>query len=111
MNGGHNAPATLRSFITRSDHGVGAVPHFYFLTGARQALKKVWSDYGITVQIVHIGTLIHSDAMYFIAPGGAERYQVTPFANERTNGTGSLPAATVARWGKGIAAYAEKAAG
>lgn len=44
------------------------------------------------------------------APGGAERYEATPYANMRPNGAGWLPAITISQWGRGIAQFAEAAA-
>ena len=46
--------------------------------------------------------------MEFIDPRGDLRYRATPFADESTTGTFSLPAASIARWGQGIATYAEQ---
>jgi hypothetical protein len=46
--------------------------------------------------------------MAFIDSQGDLRYRATPFADESTTGTFSLPASSIDRWGQGIASYAER---
>ena len=111
VNAAHPAPATLRAFMDESGHGVATLPDFYYVTGSASALEQVWKDYGIKVVVnPKTGTVVHSDLMYFLAPGGAESYKATPFANMRKNGTGWLPAPMISQWGRGIAQYAAAAA-
>lgn len=100
------APADLRRAIATSGHGIGEVPTFSFLTGSPGALRRTWAAWGITVQVGQHGTVYHSEAMYFIAPGGTVRYLATPYADLRPNGTGWLPSSTIRGWGRGIAHYA-----
>lgn len=107
VNAAHNAPVWLRRFIASSGHGIGAVPTFSYLTGSPGKLRGIWSRWGITVQVAANGTVVHSEAMYFIAPGGRVRYVATPYANLRKNGTGWLPLSTITGWGNGIARYAK----
>ena len=49
--------------------------------------------------------------MVFISPDGQVVYRATPFADESASGAFSSPAATVSRWGQGIATYAERLLG
>ena len=111
VNATHNATSWLRAFIARKSPELGSVPTFRYLTGSIAALRTVWADYGITVDIdPDTGALYNSEGMYFIAPGGREIYQATPYANVRRSGIGWLPQATITQWGRGIAKYAEAAA-
>ncbi len=111
VNAAHNATYWLRSFIAEKAPALASVPTFHYLTGPPGTLRKVWASYHITVKVdPATGKVYHSEGMYFIAPGGAKRYQATPFANLRKSGTGWLPPATITQWGRGIAQYA-KAAG
>jgi cytochrome oxidase Cu insertion factor (SCO1/SenC/PrrC family) len=103
LDAAYNEPIWLRKFI--AGHGLGALP-FYYLTGSPAQLRQVWGDYGIQVQVgAPGGQISHSEAIFFIAPGGIMRYRATPYANMANNGTGWLPAATVSQWGRGIAQY------
>lgn len=108
VNAGHSSPRFLRSFIAQRGHGIATVPTFTYLTGSPAALRHIWAHYGITVKVAPDGTVYHSEAMYFISPGGAMRYVATPYANLRKNGTGWLPGPTITQWGKGIARYARR---
>lgn len=111
VNAAHPSTATLRSFMAERGHGVATLPDFYYVTGTASALKKVWADYHIKVLVnPKTGVVVHSDRLYFLAPGGAEVYKATPFANMRKNGTGWLPTPTISQWGRGIAQYAKAAA-
>lgn len=111
VNAAHNATRWLNSFITEQGPAFASLPNFYYLTGSSSALRKIWNDYKITVKVDPTsGTVEHTDAMYFLSPGGTEHYQATPYANMRKNGTGWLPPATMAQWGHGIAQYAKAVA-
>lgn len=104
VNPAHTSIADVARFT--DEHGLKAVPHFYFLTGSPSQLGPIWKTYGVQVELnPKTGTVVHSSVMYFLYTGGAMRYQATPFANERANGTGWLPPATIAQWGNGIARY------
>lgn len=109
VDAGHAGPAWLRRFEAGVGRRVSALPTFQYLTGSPAALRHVWSAYAVTVEVAPSGAVYHSDAMYFIAPGGTMRWVATPYANLRPNGTGWLPPATVVRWGAGIAHYAAAA--
>ena len=109
VNAAHNGGHWLRSFIATHGPELASVPTFHYVTGTPAALRTVWSDYHITVKVdPNTGNVYHSEGMYFIAPGGTSRYEATPFANLRKDGTGWLPTATITQWGQGIAQYAEK---
>ncbi|MDA8295732.1 MAG: SCO family protein [Actinomycetota bacterium] len=111
VNAGHRATRWLRAFIAERGHGIASIPDFYYLTGSAPALRSVWSKYHIKVEVAPSGRVVHGEALYFIAPGGTMRYEATPFANLRSNGTGWLPPATITQWGRGIARYAAAVAG
>ncbi len=90
-----------------SEQHLGTIPSWQFVTGSLQQLNPIWKAYGVTVQYnPKSGVVIHSDQVYFIGPNGHERYLATPYANQLPNGTATLPAASIARWGSGIAHYA-----
>lgn len=112
VNAAHSATRWLRAFIKQHAPGMAGVPTFHYVTGSQAALRRVWSDYGIKVKVdPQTGKVYHSEGMFFISPGGGKRYEATPFANLRKNGTGWLPKATITQWGRGIAQYAATAAG
>ena len=50
---------------------------------------------------------MHTSAVYFIGPGGTERYIATPMADHAGSGTAYLPAGQIAAWGRGIALVAK----
>jgi protein SCO1/2 len=87
--------------------GLGTLSNWHFLTSSLPNLNAVWKAYGVTVNVSRrTGLVAHNDVMYFIDPAGRLRYEATPFANESSKGAFSLPPASIARWGQGIATYA-----
>jgi len=87
--------------------GLGALPNWRMLTGPLATLDSVWRSYGVSITVDEkSGLEAHSDVMDFIDARGDLRYRATPFADESTTGTYSLPAASIARWAVGIATYA-----
>lgn len=103
VNAAHNSVAAVHTYT--AEHGMATLSDWYFLTGTPAQLSKVWKDYGVTVYRQG-NTLVHSDQLYFIGPSGHERYLATPYADQHPNGTATLPAASIAQWGRGIAHYA-----
>jgi divalent metal cation (Fe/Co/Zn/Cd) transporter len=51
--------------------------------------------------------IVHTSTVYFIGPGGTERYLAEPMADHTSNGTAYLPAGQIAAWGRGIALVAK----
>ncbi len=89
-----------------SQTGLGALPNWRMLTGPLATLNPVWKAYGVSISVAKkTGLEAHNDVMDFIDPQGDLRYRATPFADESTAGTYSLPASSVERWGQGIATY------
>jgi protein SCO1/2 len=89
--------------------GLAALPNWHFVTGPLATLNTVWKAYGVSISVNAKTRLeAHSDIMDFIDTGGFLRYRATPFANESFNGAYGLTPAAEARWGQGIAAYAER---
>ena len=77
------------------------------VTGPLTALDGIWKAYGVSISVAgKTGLEAHNDVMDFIDPQGDLRYRATPFADESTTGTFSLPPANIARWAQGIATYA-----
>lgn len=92
-------------------HGLSRLPNWYFLTGPTRQLAAVWGAYGIEVELPRgASQAIHQDYLFFVNPLGRERFLAEPFADQHRDGTGYLPAGTVARWGQGIARYLVQAA-
>ena len=90
-----------------SETGLGALSNWHMVTGPLATLNAVWKAYGISISVdKKTGLEAHNDVMAFIDGRGDLRYRATPFADEGTTGTFSLPPATIARWGQGIATYA-----
>ncbi len=102
------APASAAAART----GLATLATWHFLTSSLGNLSTVWKTYGVTVNVSRTSGLVaHTDAMYFIDPAGRLRYEATPFADESSSGVFSLPPASVARWGQGIATYAGRLLG
>jgi len=86
--------------------GLGALASWHFLTSNLDTLNSVWQAYGVSVNVSATSELVaHNDVMYFIDPRGRLRYEATPFADESSSGTFSLPPASIFRWAQGIASY------
>jgi cytochrome oxidase Cu insertion factor (SCO1/SenC/PrrC family) len=63
--------SAVRSWTDR--HGLGGEANWLFLTGSPSALQKVWSDYGVEVELDPTNrTVVHSTELYFIGPNGKE---------------------------------------
>lgn len=91
---------------------LGALPNWHMVTGPLATLNAVWKSYGVSISVsTATRTEAHSDVIDFIDPQGFLRYRATPFADESRTGTFTLPADAEARWGLGIATYAEKLVG
>jgi len=105
-------PVALSSVATSAavtQAGLGTLPSWHFLTSNLRHLTPVWKAYGVTVNVARsTGLVAHNDVMYFIDPGGHLRYEATPFADESATRAFSLPSASIARWGEGIASYAAR---
>ncbi len=101
--------ADVKAFTT--EHGLGGLHNWYFATASSATLQKIWNHYGVLVQVdTKTGTVLHGNQIYFIGPGGHERYLASPADYYIKNGTAFLPAPQLARWGRGIARYAGKLA-
>ncbi len=95
-----------------SETGLNALPNWHMVTGPLETLNSVWRSYGVSISVdKKTGLEAHNDVMEFIDMRGDVRYRATPFADETSTGTYSLPAASVGRWGQGIAAYARRLLG
>ncbi|HVA02579.1 MAG TPA: SCO family protein [Acidimicrobiales bacterium] len=103
-----SAPASTAAVRT----GLGSLATWHFLTSNLTTLNAVWRAYGVSVNVSRTsGIVAHNDVMYFVDPSGRLRYEATPFANENPTGGFSLPPASIARWGQGIATYARQSLG
>ena len=103
VNQYYASTASMASFSKA--HGLDTIPSWQFVTGPTPALKKAWSDYGITVEAPNPNAdIIHTSAVYFIDPAGKERYIAMPEVDHTKAGKSYLPAPQVKGWGKGIAA-------
>jgi protein SCO1/2 len=92
--------------------GLATLATWHFLTSDLTTLNAVWRAYGVSVNVARTSGLVaHNDVMYFVDPSGRLRYEATPFANESAAGAFSLPSASIARWGQGIATYAREVLG
>jgi cytochrome oxidase Cu insertion factor (SCO1/SenC/PrrC family) len=99
---GRTVPAVTRTVL---DH----VPNWYLLSGSLAVLNDVWRNYGLSINVSRTSHIVaHNDAMYFIGATGRLRYRAVPYSNETPSGIYNLPPADIARWGEGIAFYAEQ---
>ncbi len=91
---------------------LGALPNWYMVTGPLDQLNALWKAYGVSISVQKkTGVEAHNDVMDFIDTRGIFRERATPFADESTTGTYSLPPASITRWGQGIATYARRLVG
>jgi cytochrome oxidase Cu insertion factor (SCO1/SenC/PrrC family) len=92
-------------------HHLTAIPDWHFLTGPAAVLRAVWREYDIAVTPDRrAGALVHTPTVYFITPGGTERYTAMPVA-DHTGGAAYLPSGQISGWGQGIARVAEATLG
>ncbi|HEY5266567.1 MAG TPA: SCO family protein [Acidimicrobiales bacterium] len=78
------------------------------LSGTVNQLNKVWTSYGILIKIgTQANQISHNNALYFIGPQGKLAAFSKPFAQEDSSGKYSLDAATIHRYGEGIAVTAD----
>ena len=89
-------------------HQLITIPDWHFLTGPTAALQAVWRAYHVEVEAPNPDAdIVHTSAVYFIGPGGTERYVAIPMADHTSSGTAYLPASQIAAWGRGIALVAK----
>ncbi len=92
-----------------SETGLGTLANWHMVTGPLATLDRIWRAYGVSISVDEkTGLEAHNDVLAFIDGRGDLRYRATPFADESTTGVFSLSAASIARWGHGIASYAER---
>jgi len=90
------------------EHQLITIPDWHFFTGSAQALQAVWRGYDVTVEAPsRDADIVHTSIIYFIGPGGTERYVAAPMADHTSSGTSYLPASQITAWGRGIAQVAE----
>jgi cytochrome oxidase Cu insertion factor (SCO1/SenC/PrrC family) len=88
-------------------HQLDTIPDWHFFTGPVPALRAVWRDYHIEVQAPSRNAdIIHTSAIYFIGPGGTERFLTSPMVDHTAGGTAYLPLAQIRDWAHGIAVLA-----
>ena len=60
---------SVNKFI--NEHGLGAMRHFYFVTGNLASLQAVWNSYGINVAQKKSDKMsVHSDYVFIVGPDG-----------------------------------------
>jgi cytochrome oxidase Cu insertion factor (SCO1/SenC/PrrC family) len=71
----YRSAAYTRAFDRQE--GLAAVPNWLFLTGSLGQLQQVWSNYGVTAQIVAAGGMAaHNDVAYVIDRTGHTRLEL-----------------------------------
>ncbi len=89
------------------EHQLITIPDWHFFTGPAAALQAVWRAYNVEVQAPSPDAdIVHTSVIYFIGPGGTERYIADPMADHTSSGTAYLPAGQITAWGRGIALVA-----
>ena len=90
------------------EHQLITIPNWHFFTGPARVLQAVWRSYDVEVEAPNPDAdIVHTSVIYFIGPGGTERYVATPMADHTSSGTSYLPASQITAWGHGIAQIAE----
>jgi cytochrome oxidase Cu insertion factor (SCO1/SenC/PrrC family) len=75
-----NPTYTSTAFTMAFDRqeGLNQVPNWLYLTGSPAALKKVWTDYGVTVENLPAGAMsAHDDLAYVIDAAGHVRQEIS----------------------------------
>ena len=71
---------------------LGTLTNWHMVTGPLATLNSIWKAYGVSISVDKKTRLeAHNDVMVFIDPAGYLRYRATPFADESTTGSFSLP--------------------
>jgi len=71
----HETEAQVRAFVTQ--HDLGALPNFYFVTGSLHDTRAVWNSYGISVTPSATSRMsVHADYFFVIDPTGHLRWIV-----------------------------------
>jgi cytochrome oxidase Cu insertion factor (SCO1/SenC/PrrC family) len=71
----HETEAQVRAFVTQ--HDLGALPNFYFVTGSLHDTRAVWNSYGISVTPSATSRMsVHADYFFLIDPTGHLRWIV-----------------------------------
>lgn len=110
VNQYHHAVADVAAYSRA--HQLTSIPSWHFFTGPVPLLRAVWNAYNIAVQAPGPDAdIVHSSAVYFIDPGGRERYLASPQADHTSSGASYLPADQIAASGRGIAQVATLLAG
>ena len=97
--------ATVADMETFSLHnGLTGMPTWHFLTGPVAALQAAWKAYDIEVQAPDpTADIIHTSVVWWIDPGGRERYVATPMVDHTPGGASYLPLDVQGTWATGIA--------
>jgi cytochrome oxidase Cu insertion factor (SCO1/SenC/PrrC family) len=83
-------------------HQLITIPGWHFLTGPAAALRAVWRAYNVEVQAPSPDAdIVHTSAVYFIGPGGTERYVADPMVDHTA---AARPIFRLARSPRGAAA-------
>jgi protein SCO1 len=81
----HHAVADVAAYSRA--HQLTSIPSWHFFTGPVPRLRAAWNAYNIAVQAPGPDAdIVHSSVVYFIDPGGRERYLASPQAD--TSGSG-----------------------
>lgn len=88
----------------RNASNLNSLSNWHFLTGSVSQLDAVWKKYGVAIEAqASSGIVSHNNVLYFIGPDGESFLKATPFADESTSGTFSLPPVIEQRFASGIA--------
>jgi cytochrome oxidase Cu insertion factor (SCO1/SenC/PrrC family) len=80
VNQYHHAVADVAAYSRT--HQLTSIPSWHFFTGPVPRLRAVWNAYNIAVQAPGPDAdIVHSSVVYFIDPGGRERYLTSPQAD------------------------------
>ncbi len=91
VNARHAKVSDVAAFSRK--YGLESLPHWHFLTGPPNVLKRVWKAYGVSVYDTPSAGVVHGVDMYFIDDQSRMRWVASPGYDQ----------ALIARWGNGIA--------
>ncbi len=91
-----------------AEPGLENVPSVTLLSGSVDALNRVWSAYGVRVEVgARKFEVSHNNVLYFIGPNGNIVSYATPFGTENSTGQYSLNPSSVRLYARAIAETAD----
>ena len=87
--------------------GLSRISSLSFLTGSVQALNRVWTTYGVQVNVgAKVSEVTHNNVLYFVGANGDLDAYARPFATVTSSGHYSSSSSSIHLYAQAIAATA-----